>query len=111
MSKPTPGTWRRAICEPGDGEITRIVKNNIAVKAGEDTVVALCGHPDNLEAMANARLIAAVPDLLSDCEFVRQILVELMNRDDLPWEYIDVATIEAAIASFDENIAKAKGDS
>lgn len=99
----TPGPWHRAMCNPEDGEITRVIESNVAVKAGWNTVVALCGNPDNLEAIANANLIAAAPDLLAACEGVLDSIFERMSENNRAGYRDEEAMLRAAIA-------KAKGE-
>lgn len=64
MSAHTPGPWGGVTDEFG------LCKRAIAYPEGDDRdhdlCVVQCGDPDELEA--NARLIAAAPDLLAACE-------------------------------------------
>lgn len=55
MNKHTPGPWQKA--EPF-----------ASVKAPGRPCIADCGSRSDLTAQANARLIAAAPDLLAACE-------------------------------------------
>src|SRR6185295_13204498 len=65
--KHTPGKWRiLQQREPSDGT------NHLAIAAGDAPAVAVCRISDvrfaNAEDEANARLIAAAPDLLAACK-------------------------------------------
>ena len=57
MSKHTPGPWEKA--EPF-----------ATVRAPGRPCIADCGSRSDLDAQANARLIAAAPDLLAALEYI-----------------------------------------
>jgi hypothetical protein len=66
------------------------------------------GHPLNLEADANARLIAAAPELLAALEWIKDY------ADDYPWTGMgdakDQGGYETMMSDARAAIAKAKGD-
>ena len=56
MSMPTPGPWRVTVDGPPQ------------VRCVTHTVCDITGARSNPQAMADARLVSAAPDLLSACE-------------------------------------------
>lgn len=69
MSKHTPGPW--SLFDDGSEVHDRIVGPVVGVKGMTATVArAAFGIRPNQEVAANARLIAAAPDLLAACESV-----------------------------------------
>ncbi|MEN6401634.1 MAG: hypothetical protein ABFD94_06790 [Armatimonadia bacterium] len=71
----TPGPWRVAL--QSDYAWTEI-----NVDAGTRAYVCTCGHKGDVEAEANARLIAAAPELLTACRELR-VLAGQMAPDSL----------------------------
>jgi hypothetical protein len=94
MSKHTPGPWRIApASDYADGSLN--------VDADTRGYVCLAGFRDDPEARANARLIAAAPDLLEAC---KRILADIDSNATLAFE-IDGDALEA----LDSAITKAEG--
>lgn len=93
----SPGPWRQVSVAGGwDGvapvgsklEICQLVENN----------------------PANARLIAAAPELLAACQSAERALVELWPSESVPDEHIDeTAAVHRLAASLRAAIAKAVG--
>lgn len=99
--KHTPGPWSSG----GTLEV-------VAGKLGADVptvAVACCDLPRGLDGYANARLIAAAPELLAALETAYAVMtsarVEVYNHDRANYSRIENA-IDAARAA----IAKAKGE-
>tara|TARA_R110002167_G_scaffold168361_1_gene366056 strand:- start:648 stop:953 length:306 start_codon:yes stop_codon:yes gene_type:complete len=69
MNKPTftKGPWASEDCTPGESEGLCFAINS------EDKVIARTTDGWN-EARANARLIAAAPELLAQCKFLEKVL-------------------------------------
>lgn len=65
MSKHTPGPWE--IASDPDG-----ISSPRVIAPGLNDVCVICGAASNESAMADARLIAAAPDLLEFAEEVRR---------------------------------------
>lgn len=96
----TPGPWEVAI--PGE------VDEHYAVLDGFGHTASVYGHPEETSAaLANARLIAAAPDLLAALRAVNAELIELYERayPDDETDNDTTAAIDMAIAA----IAKAEG--
>jgi len=64
--------------------------------------VANCGYGDSGEAQANARLIAAAPDLLAAC---RYMLSEDVTGGSIHWQ----GNTHTALAMMERAVAKATG--
>ena len=79
----TPGPWRVA-------PASLYVGSDINVDAGANGYIAMCGKLGDLTAEANARLIAAAPDLLAE-------LQNIANANPLNWDapHNDFATFHA----------------
>ena len=77
---PTPGPWR-VNTWPG-------VVNPCVVDAQNNAVASIVGrHRDIAVKLANARLIAAAPELLAACLAVHAILLKgTVNTPDYEWE-------------------------
>lgn len=88
MSKHTPGPWRIG-AQPPNGELT------IGTEQGLMVAVATTGL--DMPTEANARLIAAAPDLL-------EALERIANMDSMSYHSLESAKITARAA-----IAKATG--
>lgn len=96
-AKHTPGPWR--IGRPS-------VMNGVQIFRDYDfpaRVETICTMPDKGKGRtANARLIAAAPDLLAALEAVREMCIPGMNwTDEIGQELLRIA---------DDALAKAKGD-
>jgi hypothetical protein len=98
-AKHTPGPWEAS----GDEVIGAIDWTYHVASAWSNHQI----EPD--EAAANAKLIAAAPDLLAACEACIAA-DELANADGTLGDDM-VAAYDAAIASAKASIAKAKGQS
>lgn len=92
MNKHTPGPWQKA--EPF-----------ASVKAPGRPCIADCGSRSDLTAQANARLIAAAPDLLAALERTEEIL---LGGD--PVETSEPWCQELVLNVIRPAIRKAKGD-
>lgn len=101
-SKHTPGPWK---VSPTD--------DTVVIDATGAEVAAIDGDyndPDTWPQMeANARLIAAAPDLLSEAK--KQVEWLRMLRDQLPQWDIDGFEVDKRIAALEDAIAKAEGRS
>lgn len=77
MTKPTftKGPWKSEDCTPGESEGLCF-----AIKS-EDTVIARTTDGWN-EARANARLIAAAPELFEQCKLLEKVLTEAIMSGD-----------------------------
>ena len=87
--KHTPGEWR-------------VIAHSIII-ADESGICKLFGEGMNFgEQIANARLIAAAPDLLAACKSARFEMAGLVNQFGLgftkPEEHPVIARLDAAIA-------------
>ena len=69
--------------------------------------MVLTDHCIDKEAEANARLIAAAPDLLEACEFVLASITDVFKRGKIPLE--EVETVVNQGRKLKQAIAKAKG--
>ena len=89
MSKYTPGPWN--LSSKGDGRTYVEASSETA----DDIAVLLMDH-DQRQNSANARLIAAAPDLLKACKRA----VHLFDYDDATsvLEWVDSPEFRAAIA-------------
>jgi len=63
--------------EGGEHEIAEVC-DHVATNHGTSIKPRWVGHPDREEGEANARLIAAAPDLLAACRAVDKLVGELM---------------------------------
>lgn len=93
----TPGPWHYQ--EKSD------VYTHI-VRAADNAYVCGCSHGD---AEANARLIAAAPELLYACQTVKSFLGDLEGCDDDPLTEIRKRIHAPLHEALDRAIAKAEG--
>ena len=100
MTKHTKGPWTAT---KHDQHWVRV---NVTIKAGGNTWVAFMPDEDKEERMANARLMAAAPDLLEALENAVSELDYLTVAPDSDYARPDDEIIKAAEAA----IAKAKGE-
>jgi len=71
----TPGPWQIEDCTPGES-------TGLRFKVGtKDSVIARTTDGWK-EARANARLIAAAPELLEQCKLFEKVLTHLINSGD-----------------------------
>jgi hypothetical protein len=101
MSEHTPGPWTVEADDEGIYVLMGPLK-------GEDEHLAVYTAPFNDETpsarrVADARLIAAAPDLLAACEYLTTLIVEGGNGEG--W------TLTEAYDRASEAIAKARGES
>lgn len=68
MSAPTPGLWFRIVGRQGNGEALSQEEQIVSGTAPDHVGVVLILHDGSQAGNANARLIAAAPDLLAACE-------------------------------------------
>lgn len=92
-NKHTPGPWT-VPARLSDLRPSRVVRS-------AEHIITLAGGADRVEQHANACLIAAAPDLLAACEFVRERALAHSDPDD-----VDHAAYKRVSAA----IAKAKGE-
>ena len=105
MSEHTKGPWTAT---KHDQHWVRV---NVTIKAGGNTWVAFMPDEDKDERMANARLMAAAPELLEALQGIMNIVSESLgvagyypDGDYADWdEFPELQAAEAAIA-------KAKGE-
>lgn len=103
----TPGPWMR------DG-----ISVTVERPAGEKRQCIAITHPhmdlpavNSCERMkANARLIAAAPDLYDGCNAMLGLVQLLLGRDDLTPELREVLTTNHRIAEARTATSKARGD-
>lgn len=95
MSEHTPGPWRAGYIDEQDRRERMIVR---AEAVDGHPYVAICPNPLAGSHEANARLIAAAPDLLAACE----LMLSSPKYGNAPSE----AAVEAARAA----IARARGE-
>ena len=103
MSKHTPGPWLIAESVVSRHAITnmrRIRSKNEGLEHG--AVCDVYGIQDGSEASANARLIAAAPDLLADLQEACDRIEDLVSR-------LGGTDPEKATESYRATIAKATG--
>jgi hypothetical protein len=70
----TSGEWTVSETWPEENSVIKVKKNVLGVKDGTGRTIALCGYTSHSEAKANARLIAAAPELLEQCHRLLNIL-------------------------------------
>ena len=111
-TKHTPGPWRQSTANPNavnkDGEKLAI---GIATTHGTDDSNYAAFFPSTDEAKANARLIAAAPELLEALIRAEQALADIINAADNGQPYTAAELAENFLPDNDaarEAIAKAK---
>ena len=116
MSKHTPGPWEaehhRSDGEPSDGPGHWTIEVKIVhYSADPYGVVADTLNRDHRlgpdDDAANARLLAAAPDLLSGCHALLGLIQLIGGRDDLTPELIEVLSSNHRIAEAEAAVAKA----
>jgi len=94
MANPTPGPWR---AEPAD----MFGDHNIVLAKGDDDSRAIAAVVSNMrdpqEVAANARLIAAAPDMLAALEALVEGVDRLLGKPE-PYECDDGALAAARAA-------------
>lgn len=98
-TKHTKGEWEVRTAVPDENRNIKIKTGDVisvGVKSNSSTwhvAIALCGFKDNPECLANAKLIAAAPDLLRALDMCVKLLYDCKfnSLDD------QVAEAEAAI--------------
>lgn len=106
MTKHTPGPWRIGKTSGWSGTEVKAIAS-VAWCAKASSYSSSWGESQEIsadEALANAHLIAAAPDLLAACEACMTLLVRYENKSIAP-EVGTGAAINAAHAA----IAKARG--
>lgn len=85
-TKHTPGPWNVSIAFAEDHPRIQIKSDNEILKVGPANGVAVClaGYVQNEESQANAKLIAAAPELL-------EALKQIMQSEPLPKHLSDYA--------------------
>ena len=82
-TKHTKGNWEVRTAVPDENRNIKIKTGDVisvGVKSNSSTwhvAIALCGFKDNPECHANAKLIAAAPDLLEACMAVKKLNLHL----------------------------------
>ena len=99
MNKHTPGPW--APGHPDQDDDRQVV---CSLSEGW-SVVALQADPAKYEPEADARLIAAAPELLEEAEKLIDLHVKAMNG-----EQSDLVQWDSAVLNLRSAIAKAKGE-
>ncbi|MFA5500833.1 MAG: hypothetical protein WC404_07110 [Candidatus Omnitrophota bacterium] len=92
----TSGKWTVSETWPEENSVIKVKKNVLGVKDGTGRTIALCGYTSHSEAKANARLIAAAPELLSTLKWIAQ---------EIEWGH----DMTASLAVAKQAIAKAEG--
>jgi hypothetical protein len=102
----TPGPWiARAWRTHSWTTITREVNGEAVPIAEVDA--ARPGYLSDPETIANARLIAAAPDLLNGCRALLGLVQLVSGRDDLPADLREALRSNHRIAEAEAAIAKA----
>jgi hypothetical protein len=105
MSGPfTPGPWDWV----GDDEIEQRYPPHRSV--AEVVSLPKSADPDRKEQNANARLIAAAPELYDGCNAMLGLVQLILGRDDLSSELREVLTTNHRIAEAEAATAKARGE-
>ena len=100
MSSHTPGPWNAVESQPG----IYWIDTREGSHAYGDIATVLEGGMDPEENAANARLIAAAPDLLAALEDAREEIAMRVLEDGG-----DLRSVTKACAKYDAAIAKARG--
>jgi hypothetical protein len=90
MSKPTPGPWTA----------THDELECFKLEAGDVAIIDGCGCCNSpwLSSDADARLIAAAPDLLQACQLIVSAFDELKQTSAARYEPLQINAARAAIA-------------
>lgn len=119
MSKHTPGPWVIRDKEPVVVHLGPGSRMHVIETCGDETfhigfASSWVNNPEDAkEAIANANLIAAAPDLLADLELAAETLrrYEALHRAKGTQESLDKADANQALAiRFEATIARAKGE-
>lgn len=96
MAEHTPGPWKIAPWPKARGYVISVCKG-----LPQKPVAQAHGQQDPAEREANARLIAAAPDLLAALEHVTELLVDTWSdaMDGDPEKEVAVADARAALAA------------
>jgi hypothetical protein len=109
-TKHTPGPWRVDETWPEETNTIRVKRNVLCVKAEPQRTIALCGHGSQDEAVANARLIAAAPELISALKAIQARINGVFDDPDL----IQCGPLQGPATDIDRiaraAIAKAEGE-
>ncbi len=92
---------------PGPWDINDFRPNEIVRVDNPDWVITTVSSSPNL--LANARLIAAAPELLEACELAHEFIDILEGKLDRPETYM-IAQFSPILAKLYVAIAKAKGE-
>jgi hypothetical protein len=103
MSKHTPGPWL-AIADDDEDESGWVVASENALF---DTIARPTAQPTDGEELANARLIAAAPELFDGCNALLGLLQLVSGRDDLTPELREVLRTNHRVAEAEAAVAKA----
>ena len=104
MSKHTPGPWENAKpVYPWQGPIV-VVDDDVPICYVDDNTHK-GGPSDDATALANARLIAAAPDMLAELKVARDLVVKWTA-----YQGNATALHDQYVAPIDDAIAKATGD-
>ncbi len=79
-SKSTPGPWK-------------ISENKCDIEQDSESMFGICTMYADESSMANARLIAAAPDLLEACEAMIEMYKAMMDKIDHGSSFYDAKTI------------------
>ena len=101
-TKHTPGPWYAGLYDTSPNFL-RVGKHMAVGREGDDMLIAVCGTPGFATSEADARLIAAAPDLLAACK----AMLELTETDHGDSEETDAAfdLARAAIAKAESEAA------
>lgn len=103
MSKHTQGPWI-VIADDDEDESGWVVASENALF---DTIARPTAQPTEAEELANARLIAAAPELLDGCNALLGLIQLISGRDDLTPELREVLRTNHRIAEGEAAVAKA----
>jgi hypothetical protein len=103
VSKHTPGPWL-AIADDDEDESGWVVASENALF---DTIARPTAQPTEGEELANARLIAAAPELFDGCNALLGLLQLVSGRDDVTPELREVLRTNHRVAEAEAAVAKA----